>query len=412
MKTLKLTYSKDELYLVAVSGGPDSMALLNMLYSQKYKLIICHVNYHKRKESNYEQQEIEKYAKEKNIPLHVLDLNDKKHEGNFQAWAREIRYHFFKKQYDFYNAKGLFVAHHEDDLLETYLMQKRRKSIVSYYGIKEENDIFGMKIIRPLLKYSKNELLNYCKQNHIFYSIDSSNLDDVYMRNRIRHQIVEQLTSIEKEDLCKEIRIRNEENEIYFSKAKAFLLSEIKDIEEFKKLDDLSQDIFLYLYITNFLPFISNKLSKSRIKDIKKIIYSKKVNNRILLYPPFYFIRSYNQFYISESINSYDYAYIINEAKIVDTKEFYVDLTKDTSPLNIYPYSYPLTIRNVKKGDKVKFGEIYKRVNRILIDEKIPFEKRKTYPIILDNQGNIVYIPLYRSINQKVIANKLSFVIK
>ena len=179
MKTLKLTYSKDELYLVAVSGGPDSMALLNMLYSQKYKLIICHVNYHKRKESNYEQQEIEKYAKEKNIPLHVLDLKDKKHEGNFQAWAREVRYHFFKKQYDFYNAKGLFVAHHEDDLLETYLMQKRRKSIVSYYGIKEENDIFGMKIIRPLLKYSKNELLNYCKQNRIFYSIDSSNLDDV-----------------------------------------------------------------------------------------------------------------------------------------------------------------------------------------------------------------------------------------
>ena len=97
---------------------------------------------------------------------------------------------------------------------------------------------------------------------------------------------------------------------------------------------------------------------------------------------------------------------------VLDTKEFYVDLTKDTSPLNIYSYSYPLTIRNVKRGDVVKFGEIYKKVNRILIDEKIPSEKRKKYPVIIDKNGNIVYIPLYRSINQKVIANKLSFVVK
>ena len=89
-----------------------------------------------------------------------------------------------------------------------------------------------------------------------------------------------------------------------------------------------------------------------------------------------------------------------------------MDLRNDTSPLNIYSYSYPLTIRNVRRGDVVKFGQIYKKVNRILIDEKIPLEQRKKYPVILDNKGNIVYIPLYRSINQKFIANKLLFVIK
>lgn len=413
MKTLNLNYSKNQVYLIAVSGGPDSMALLNMLYSSNYKLVICHVNYHKRKESNYEQMEIEKYAKERNIPLHVLQVEPNEVVGNFQAWAREVRYNFFKKQYIAYSAQGLFVAHHLDDLLETYLMQTKRRSVVSYFGLKSENEIFGMKVLRPLInQFTKSELLDYCQRNQIFYSIDSSNLSDSYTRNRIRHRVIEKLTMEEKEELLKEIENRNQVNEIYFIKAKEFLNKEIKYIDEFKTLDDVTQSIFLYLYITNLLPFVSNKLSSSRIREIKKIVYSSKANARILLYPPYYFIKSYDRLYITESINSYDYAYIINEPKILDTKEFYVDLTKDTDPLNIYDYSYPLTIRNVRRGDKVKFGNIYKRVNRILIDEKIPFEKRKTYPVIIDNQGNIVYIPLYRSINQKVIAKKLSFVVK
>ena len=412
MKCLKINYPKDKTYLVAVSGGPDSMALLNMLYSLKYKLVICHVNYHKRKESDFEEQELCKYAKERNIPVHVMDATTIKQEGNFQAWAREVRYEFFKKQYSIYHAEALFVAHQEDDLLETYLMQKRRKGIVSYYGIKEEGELLGMKILRPLLNFTKQELLDYCKRNQIFYSIDSSNLEDQYTRNKIRHQVVEKLDALKREELRNEINIQNQRLIEHFNKVELLLNKEEKNVDDFIKEDELTQDIFIYKYITKYLPFVSNKLSKSRIFEIKKILFSNKANSRILLYPPYYFIKSYNVFYISESINSTDYAYIINEPSILDTKEFYVDLTKDTSPLNIYSYSYPLTIRNVKRGDVVKFGEIYKKVNRILIDEKIPSDKRKKYPVIIDKNGNIVYIPLYRSINQKVIANKLSFVVK
>ena len=406
------SYPKDKKYLIGVSGGPDSMALLNMLYLQGYNLVICHVNYHKRKESNYEQEEISKYARERNIPLHVLDTSSLKVEGNFQAWAREVRYKFFKEQYDFYNAEGLFVAHQQDDLLETYIMQKKRHNIVSYYGIKEENDIYSMKVIRPLLSFSKKSLLNYCIKNQVFYSIDSSNLEDDYTRNKIRHSIVEKMDDKQRQEMLDEIESQNKNIGKHFKKAEELLLKKEKTVEEFNKLDELSQNIFLYLFISEKLPFISKKLSLSRIYEIKKIIASSKPNSRILLYPPYYFINSYDKFSISESINSYDYAYIISEPKFVDEKEFSVDLRNDTSPLNIYSYSYPLTIRNVRRGDVVKFGQIYKKVNRILIDEKIPLEQRKKYPVILDNKGNIVYIPLYRSINQKFIANKLLFVIK
>lgn len=412
MKTLKIDYPKDKTYLIAVSGGPDSMALLNMLYLLKYRLVICHVNYHKRKESSFEEKKICEYAKERGIPVHVLDASQSQCEGNFQAWARELRYHFFKKQYLSYQADGLFVAHHQDDLLETYIMQKNRQSLVSYYGIKEESEILQMKIIRPLLSFTKEELLKYCQSNQVFYSVDSSNLSDGYTRNKIRHHIVEKLTQTQRRELLDEIDSQNQKLSKIYKKADILLNKEEKIIEELFAEEELVQNIFLYRYITKYLPFVSNKLSKARIAEIKKMLKTTKANSRILIYPPYYLIKSYQKFYISESINSFDYAYIINEPQILDTKEFYVDLTKDTSPLNIYSYSYPLTIRNVRRGDVVKFGEIKKRVNRILIDEKIPLEKRRKYPVIVDNMGNVVYIPLYRSINQKVIANKLSFVVK
>ncbi len=412
MKELLINYPKDETYLIAVSGGPDSMALLNMLYLLKYHLVICHVNYHKRKESNYEEKMIREYAKERKIPFHLLDTTDLKVEGNFQAWARELRYNFFKKEYQAYHAKGLFVAHQEDDLLETYLMQKKRHGIVSYYGIKEETDIFSIRVLRPLLNFTKQELLDYCIKNQLFYSIDSSNLLDDYARNRIRHHIVSKLSLEQRKVLICEIKKKNQELIIHNEKADLLIGKEKKKISDFVELDDLTKNIFLYKYITNYLPFISSRLSSSRIEEIKKILFSKKSNVRILLYPPYYFIKSYDYFLISESINHSDYAYIINEPKYLNTKEFEVDLTGDTSPLNIFSYSYPLTIRNVRKGDVVKIGSLKKKINRILIDEKVPLEKRKSYPVIIDCNGNIVYIPLYRSENQKIIANKLKFVIK
>ncbi len=412
MKPLSFSFSPTDVYLVAVSGGPDSMALLNMLRNLKCPLVICHVNYHKRKESDSEQAMIGKYAEKWHIPYHVLDTSSMKPEGNFQAWAREVRYAFFQKQYRAYRAAGLFVAHQEDDLLETYLMQKKRGGIVSYYGLKEETELLGMRVLRPLLNFTKAELEDYCRRNRLDYSIDASNLRDDYLRNRIRHCVVEKMSSSDRAALRKEIDENNallaEHNRV----AEAFLKKEVKKIDEFARLDARTQDIVLYRFIGERLPFISRRLSSSRIGEIKKILFSKKPNNRILLYPPFYFVRSYDRFDISESINSFDYAYIINEPQRVDTKEFSVDLRQDTAPLNIFSYSYPLTIRNARRGDAVLFGSIRKRVNRILIDEKVPSERRKTYPVIVDCRGEIVYIPLYRSIRQKDIANKILFVIK
>lgn len=399
-------------YLIAVSGGPDSMALLHRLQQKGFSLVICHVNYHTRPESIIEQREIEKYAQEHHLRLHVLDTKDIKRTGNFEAWARKVRYQFFKKQYDFYHADGIFIAHHQGDDLETYLMQKQRGGYVTYYGIREVTEIMGMRVIRPLLKENKEELLAYCQRNSIFYSLDSTNLDTKYKRNFIRLNILGKMSDEEKTLLFKEKEEQNEKLRPILLNVENKLSKDYIALDEYKQLSTKEQDMLLYAFIKKYLPFVSLKLSKARIVEIKRMIESKKPNLKMLLEPPYYLIKEYNRMIISKEILKQSYEITIEKPCIINHEYFYLDLTKDTSVINVFDYSYPLTIRNHRSGDVVRFGKIHKNVNRIFINQKIPMEKRKHWPLILDRNGNIIYIPLTTVIPKITMEKDIVFMVK
>ena len=304
-------YDLNQRYLVAVSGGPDSMALLNMLYEAGYHLIVCHVNYHHRQESNLEEQEVSFYCQKRNIPFEVLDTSSLVESGNFQAWAREVRYEFFKKNYLKYQANGLFVAHQQDDLIETYLMQRRRHNIVSYFGIKEDSVLLDMNIYRPLLGYTKRSLEEYCIRKHIFYSIDSSNLKEDYTRNKIRHQVVEKMNEKERNKMLEEIDKANDKLQINYQKANLLLNQEVKKLDDFKALDEVSQNIFIYLYIKKNLPTLTIDISYTRFLEIKKILLSPKPNLELRLKKPYYFVKAYDVFYIEKKDQFEGYEYVI-----------------------------------------------------------------------------------------------------
>ena len=171
MKLMDFIYDKEKTYVVGVSGGPDSMALLNMLYEDGYKLIVCLVNYNTREACVVEQKKVSEYCLNRNIQFETIDVIYYKKYGNFEAWARNVRYTFFLEVLKKYYCEAVFIAHHEGDLLETYLIQKYRRNITKYFGLKEETNLLGMKIIRPLLKYAKEDLIDYCIQNNLYYSI-------------------------------------------------------------------------------------------------------------------------------------------------------------------------------------------------------------------------------------------------
>ena len=99
------------------------------------------------------------------LRIYILDLKHIKPEGNFEAWARKERYEFFAKVLDETNAEFVLIAHNQDDLIETYIMQKKREKYVKNWGIAEKTIIFGAKIMRPLLGYTKASLFEYCKEN-------------------------------------------------------------------------------------------------------------------------------------------------------------------------------------------------------------------------------------------------------
>lgn len=408
----EFNYSKKETYVVGVSGGPDSMALLDMLYHQNYSLVVCLVNYNTRKESRLEQEMVRKYCFERKIVFETIDVLYYKKYGNFEAWARDVRYNFFKETLLKYKAFGVFIAHHQDDLLETYIIQTQRKNITKYYGLKEETYLLGMKVIRPLLKYSKKELLNYCQKNNIPYSIDSTNLENNQLRNKIRNSVLNNYSKEQKQRLLLEIENQNKKRSDNLKVLEKYCDFAKVPIEDFLALKEIEQQLIVYEMIVSKVDNMINRLSWYRINELIKILQSNKPNVCIKIYGSYYFIREYNYFYVDMIEESTQYSYVMNKPGTLNVKEFSCDFNLDTNFLKITTDSYPLTFRNVKENDKVKIGNIIKKVNRLLIEDKVPLKLRKKYPVVEDKEGKIVYIPLYRSEIQKKIAYKLKFMLK
>ncbi len=241
---MKLGYkfNKGEKYIVAVSYGPDSMALLNMLIEEKINVVVCHVNYHKRNEANLEKEALEKYCKKRKITFEYLDTSSLVEQGNFQEWAREVRYNFFEKNYIKYAASGLCIAHHQDDLIETYLMQKNRKNHVKWYGLNTVSKRRDMVIIRPLLNYTKEDIYEYIFENNIPFSIDMSNFETTYLRNKIRKDIINRLTTEERTNYVREIYRLNQEHQNFLSSLKEKI--RIDDELEIRQIIALTKDEF------------------------------------------------------------------------------------------------------------------------------------------------------------------------
>ncbi|MCK5867332.1 MAG: tRNA lysidine(34) synthetase TilS [Mycoplasmataceae bacterium] len=192
--------------LLAVSGGPDSMFLLNW-YKNK-KIVVACVNYNIREDSNNDQKIVEDFCRENNIPYEILSISEE-YKGNFQSWARKIRYDFFKEVYIKYQCTQLMTGHHRDDFLETSLMQQRSQRTPEYFGIRKNNIINDMKVYRPFIDlYWKNEILWYLKQDKIKFAIDSSNNEPIYERNKIRIELKEK-SAKEKKSIVKWFKLSN-----------------------------------------------------------------------------------------------------------------------------------------------------------------------------------------------------------
>ena len=193
-----INIEKEKYLIVGTSAGPDSMALLHYLrHNTNNTIVCCHINHNVRKESQKEENFLKQYCKQNNIIFESTTVK-KYNENNFENEARKKRYAFYQQTINKYKSKYLFLAHHGDDLIETILMKIIRGSnLEGYAGIKTITKKNNYYIVRPFLKYTKEDLINYNKLHNIKYYIDKSNYNTKYTRNRIRKNI---LPVLKKED--------------------------------------------------------------------------------------------------------------------------------------------------------------------------------------------------------------------
>ena len=367
--------------VVACSGGPDSMALLDQLNKQGKDIVVAHVNYKHRDTADRDENIVKDYCEKYDIPVRVCYPVHEK--GNFQAWARDVRYAFFEEVADAFDAKILYVAHQMDDAIETYLFQKNRNMICDWYGLKEKSIRHGYQIIRPLLNFTKSELQQYCNENGVSFGIDESNLTNHYTRNVIRHTRIEKMSRDEKEAWI--LKIQNE-NEVWQIKRKA--------IEEFfkdwnKDVDSLLDQEDAWLYLDTFLfhslhHHFSKKYMEELCVQLKRNVLIEIENFLLERHGgKLYFMpRPKDVYYKLDELEFKDYADFVikNEGKTIEM--FSVDAS-----------DFPLVIRRVRANDTIQMRFGNKNVHRFFVDRKISKIYRKYWLVVENNVGNVIFVP-------------------
>ena len=382
MDKIKLCLNNNEKYVIACSFGPDSMALLDAAIKENLNIVVAHVNYRKRQASQFEQDSLKAFCDKRNIKLYILDLIGQKHEGNFQEWAREKRYQFFKEVAEKEGANAVLVAHQQDDVIETYLMQKKRGNLVKNYGITRENDLFGVKIIRPLLSYSKKELEQYDKESGVPFSIDESNLTDHYTRNQIRHSVVENLSAKERNAIINEIKslqIAAPEFRTKFTK------------DEFLRLN--YKEFILLLDHFMHLTGKHRDISESYFKEIHKAFESK-TNQREIITDKLWLELDYENVYVVNALKIKPYELVIEKA---GSNEFIeIDFSSGAEDRGINSINQKLIVKNCNKNDTLIIKDYKSEIRRLFIDWKMPLFLREVWPGIYDENGALIYVPRYR----------------
>lgn len=406
--------------VIGVSAGPDSMCLLDLLQKKTTKIVVCHINHNVRKESIEEEEYITKYCQDKNIILEKTTINNYQ-ENNFENEARKKRYMFYEEILKKYNSKTLLLAHHGDDLIETILMKiSRGSNLEGYAGIKEISNVKNYQIIRPLLKYTKEDIINYNKSNNIKYYNDSSNQSTNYTRNRYRLNILPLLkkedknihkkylkyskTLIEYDDYIKR-EVKRNINNVY--------KDNIINIDNLNKLDTFLIKNILYNIMNNIYQNKNNIITDRHIQNIISLLNNTKPNIKIDLPNNKEIVKEYNKLIIKDKtsdIKNYKIEFnnkIEIENLIIEKIESEDDDSNSVCRLNSKDITLPLYIRNREDGDYIilKGRNNRKKIKEIFIEKKLPLKKRNNYPLLVDSNNNIIWIP---NIKKSKFCNKKS----
>lgn len=403
-KSFLTTYPAD-LYFIAVSGGVDSMLLLELMFQEKLPIHVLHVNYHLRGIASEEDELlVRNYCKSNNIPITVESIYLKEklvtNGGNLQNEARKVRYDFFHKKLNETQNSMLVLAHHFNDQLETFFLQLFRNSgIAGLSGMKSVNN----KLLRPLLNFKKEEVYELANERKISWREDKSNAKNDYNRNRLRNEIIPflsaQIPSLENSILFLQAIFQEnllETNqkiniiELEIEKENRLKITSWNQLQSIEKIELLKK-----LAIPTYLFDAFNKLA--RAQKGAKIQWNTNLIQKLVIRENdyFHFIIDKKEFKLPK----------IEIEKISDLPSTF---SKSTIFLDASKIIGEFTLRKWQIGDRIyPIGlEGSKLISGVITDAKIPNHLRENQLVLIDEIKILACLNL--SIDRRAIASKTS----
>lgn len=341
-------------YIVALSGGADSVALLMLFHAIHYDIEAAHCNFHLRgEEADRDEAFVRHLCKRIGVTLHTKHFDTTAwataQKMSIETAARELRYAWFGELLTQRGAEAVCVAHHKDDSAETILMNIiRGTGTKGLLGIKARNN----NILRPLLCVGRKDIEEYLKSIGQDYITDSSNMKDDVVRNKMRLNII---------PLLKEINPKATEN----------ILRTAENIAEAIEGTDENR---LYGALSGY------GFNGSQVRQMKNVTES----GREFLSPTHRAIIDRSEIIIEPALR----------AKTIDAKGFEIIRDKDCACLDADLVKMPIRMRTVQEGDSfVPFGmKGRKLLSDFMTDHKMPLNEKRRQQVVVDAEGRIVWV--------------------
>ena len=389
--------------LVAVSGGVDSMVLLNVIGQivSKENIGVVDVDHDLRIESASEVQFVRKYCQDHGYKFYTTKWTTKPQgDIGMEAAARKFRYGFFeeilKTGFD-----TLLTAHHGNDLAENILMKMIRSgNAYEVISLKQRRPFASGQIVRPLLDFSKQELSEYADIHDINHVQDETNFDNITLRNRLRNNIFPELQK-ENGQLLPHFRFFDQQLTALIDLAKQRFTEIEKEMDLVEKpqeisglinpilsLDQEQQTLFWGNFLTKRQLEIA--ISNKQIDQIIEILTGNDANASVDLEDSWQFIRSYDHFIVKKSQKHtlFEKQISLNEEITLAGKELVVFEDDKNYTVCFDGQPKKITLRTRRDGDKLLLSHgRHQKLSKRFINEKIPEYKRDDYLVLLfDNQ--------------------------
>jgi tRNA(Ile)-lysidine synthase len=416
IKTNALFANQDKI-LLAVSGGKDSVLMAQLFKLAGYQFSIAHCNFNLRSdESQRDESFVKLLAAMLSVPFYVKHFDTKAYANeqhiSTQMAARDLRYQWFEELRATENYAYIAVAHHQNDSIETLLLNLTRGTGISgMHGILPKRD----HIIRPMLFLSRLQIDEIVKENNIDYVEDSSNETVKYARNKIRLNVIPQLREINpnlEETFAQNIArfaateevlaqvVAETRKRIVRMENSSFYLS----ISEINQLKPQSLLLFELLKPFHFSAKVVDELIESLTKQSGTSFYSPThratINREDLLVTPI----AEQHIEAHYLLHSTDQSIKIAGQKIssFDTESRLVEANANKAFVDVDKLIYPLIVRFKQNGDKfMPLGmRNYKKLSDFLIDSKVPLPEKDKIPLLINGNGEIIWVAGLRQDNR------------